>query len=60
MLAVPERWVGEHTRSGLIPHVRLGRYRRYRRGTVLDWIADQQQGGAAWRKHRPVRPGGTK
>ncbi len=42
MLAVPERWIREHTHSGLIPHVQLGR------------------GGAAWRRHRPVRPAGTK
>lgn len=60
MLAVPERWVREHTRSGLIPHVSLGRYRRYRREAVLAWLADQERGGAAWRKHRPVPNGGTK
>jgi excisionase family DNA binding protein len=54
MLAVPERWVREHTRGGLIPHVRLGRYVRYRREAVLRWIDDQEAGGAAWRKHRPA------
>lgn len=53
LLAVPERWVREHTRGGLIPHVRLGRYRRYRRDAVLAWIVEQEAGGAAWRKHRP-------
>jgi excisionase family DNA binding protein len=64
MLAVPERWVREHTRSGLIPHVRLGRYVRYRRVAVLAWLAEQERGGAAWRRHRPrsdsVPSGGTK
>lgn len=60
MLSVPERWVREHTRGGLIPCVALGRYRRYRREAVLEWITAQEQGGAAWRRHRPVRAGGTK
>lgn len=56
LLAVPVRWVREHTRSGRIPHVRLGRYVRYRREAVVAWIADQEHGGAAWRKHRPRAP----
>ena len=53
MLAVPERWVREHTRSGALPHVQLGRYRRYRAERVLEWLDEQEAGGAAWRKHRP-------
>jgi excisionase family DNA binding protein len=53
MLAVPERWVREHTRGGLVPHVRLGRYVRYRREAVLEWVSEQEDGGAKWRKHRP-------
>ena len=56
MLSVPETWVREHTRSGLIPHLVLGRYRRYRREAVLAWIEEQECGGAAWRRHRPSRP----
>jgi excisionase family DNA binding protein len=60
MLTVPERWVREHTRSGVLPHVCLGRYRRYRRAAILDWVAEQEQGGATWRRHRPVPQGGTK
>ena len=60
LLSVPERWVREHTRSGLIPHVRLGRYIRYREEAIRGWIAEQERGGAAWRRHRPVPDGGTK
>jgi excisionase family DNA binding protein len=60
MLAVPERWIREHTRSGLIPHVQLGRYARYRRDAVLIWLEECESGGAPWRRHRPVRPAGTK
>ncbi|MGH3031462.1 MAG: helix-turn-helix domain-containing protein [Gaiellaceae bacterium] len=53
MLSVPERWVREHTRGGLIPHVRLGRYVRYRREAILGWIDEQERVGARWRNHHP-------
>jgi excisionase family DNA binding protein len=53
LLSVPERWVRAHTRSGLIPHLRLGKYVRYRREAVFAWLEEQETGGAAWRKHRP-------
>jgi excisionase family DNA binding protein len=53
LLSVPVSWVREHTRSGQIPHVQLGRYRRYRREAVLAWVEEQEAGGAAWRKHKP-------
>jgi excisionase family DNA binding protein len=53
MLSVPVSWVREHTRSGKIPHLELGRYRRYRRAAVLDWLSTQEAGGAAWARHRP-------
>lgn len=52
-LAVPESWVREHTRTGRLPHLPLGRYRRYRWESVLRWLAEQEAGGAAWRKHHP-------
>lgn len=53
LLNVPSRWVRDHTRSGLIPHIKLGRYVRYRREAVVAWIGEQEEGGASWRKHRP-------
>jgi excisionase family DNA binding protein len=53
LLGVPERWVRDHTRSGLIPHVKLGRYTRYRRAAVLNWLDEQETSGASWRRHRP-------
>ena len=37
-LNVPESWVRESTRSGAIPHVQLGRYRRYREADVTAWL----------------------
>jgi excisionase family DNA binding protein len=36
LLGVPVSWVYEQSRRGRIP---LGRYRRYRRGAIEDWIA---------------------
>lgn len=53
LLSVPIGWVRENTRNGHLPHVKLGRYRRYRRESVLVWLEEQERGGAAWRKHRP-------
>ena len=53
LLAVPLGWVRLHTRNGHLPAVQLGRYWRYRREAVLAYIAEQETGGAAWRKDRP-------
>jgi excisionase family DNA binding protein len=51
LLSVPVSWVREHTRSGRIPHVQLGRYVRYRYETIVSWVAEQEEG--AFRRHRP-------
>jgi excisionase family DNA binding protein len=37
-LAVPVSWVRSSTRSGVIPHVRLGRYVRYDWPAVEAWV----------------------
>lgn len=31
-------WVYAESRAGRMPHVRLGRYFRYRRTAILDWL----------------------
>lgn len=49
LLGVPEGWVRERTRAGQLPHVTLGRYRRYDRADVLAWVEAQKAGGAALR-----------
>ena len=61
LLAVPERWVRAHTRSGKLPVVELGRYRRYDRDDVLEWVETQKTGGRSttFRKHIPVPGRGT-
>jgi excisionase family DNA binding protein len=54
VLAVPLSWVREHTRSGAIPHVRLGRYVRYSLPAVLAWAEGLAQGGGpTFRRYHP-------
>jgi excisionase family DNA binding protein len=53
LLSVPTSWVREHTRNGHLPHVELGRYRRYRLEKVLAYVEEQEADGTPWRKHRP-------
>jgi excisionase family DNA binding protein len=55
LLSVPVGWVREHTRTGAIPHVPLGRYIRYDRGEVLAWVESLKTGGVpALRRHQPI------
>ncbi len=57
LLAVPIGWVREHTRSGAIPSIELGRYRRYRRSDIDAWLESLQSGGGpAFRKYQPSTP----
>jgi excisionase family DNA binding protein len=44
-LGVPVSWVRESTRSGAIPCVELGRYRRYVREDVATWLEQCKQPG---------------
>jgi excisionase family DNA binding protein len=44
-LAVKVSWVREATRDGRLPHLRLGRYRRYRLSDIESWLEEQQAGG---------------
>jgi excisionase family DNA binding protein len=54
MLAVPTSWVRQETRAGRMPCLELGRYRRYDREAVLEWLEGQRAG--QWRKHQPKAP----
>jgi excisionase family DNA binding protein len=57
LLNVPIGWVREHTRSGAIPCVLLGRYRRYVLEDVLAWVESLKSGGGPQlRKHAPKVP----
>ena len=44
LLQVKVSWVREATREGRLPHIALGRYRRYRRAEILAFIEDQRRG----------------
>jgi len=44
-LGVPVSWVYESTRSGAIPHVRLGRYVRFDLDDVDSWLAECKRPG---------------
>ena len=52
-LGVPVSWVRESTRSGAMPCVQLGRYRRYDRADVQAWLENCKQPG------RPIASRGT-
>ncbi len=47
LLQVTKAWVYAQTRAQRIPHVPLGRYVRYRRSAVLQWVAalERRPGG---------------
>jgi excisionase family DNA binding protein len=52
ILAVKLSWVREATRDGRLPHVALGRDRRYRRTEILGFIDGQRRGpGAGYGLH---------
>jgi excisionase family DNA binding protein len=54
LLSVPESWVRQETRAGRLPHLKLGRYKRYERAAVLEWLQSQRAG--QWRRHTPKAP----
>jgi len=46
LLGVPTSWVYQQSRAGRIPTVRLGRYRRYRREAIEEWVARIEAGSS--------------
>ncbi|HSZ14399.1 MAG TPA: helix-turn-helix domain-containing protein [Solirubrobacteraceae bacterium] len=55
MLHVTKAWVYAETRAKRIPHVPLGRYVRYRRTAVTQWITELERGAGS---STDVRRGG--
>jgi Helix-turn-helix domain len=43
-------------RAGRIPHVRLGRYRRFRESAVEEWLRELETGGATDRAAHRASP----
>ncbi len=52
LLSVPESWVEHHTRQGNIPHLTLGRYKRYELEAVEEWLDSLRAGGRLPRLRR--------
>lgn len=44
MLGMKKDWVYAEAREGRIPHVKLGRYTRFRRESIEDWIRSRERG----------------
>jgi predicted DNA-binding transcriptional regulator AlpA len=44
LLGVPPSWVLAEARGNRVPRVRLGRYVRFRRETLLHWVNEREQG----------------
>src|SRR5262249_45353031 len=44
LLGVPKSWVYAETRAGRLPHIVIGRYRRYRLEAVTAWIEEHEAG----------------
>ena len=45
-LRVNTEWVWAQARAGRIPHVRLGRYRRFRESAIEAWLTELEASGA--------------
>jgi excisionase family DNA binding protein len=46
-LSVTPGWVYAATRANRLPHVRLGRYVRFRADAIERWLADLERAGVA-------------
>ena len=44
LLGVTTKWVYTQSRRHRIPTITLGRYRRYRRRAILEWLAKLEDG----------------
>jgi hypothetical protein len=48
-------WVWAQARAGLIPHIRLGRYRSFRESAVEAWLRELEAKSTALRRPRRLR-----
>lgn len=44
LLRMTSGWVYAETRANRIPHLRLGRYVRYRRSAIVQWMGEIEMG----------------
>lgn len=45
LLGVPVSWIRSAARADEIPHIRIGRYLRFRRDRLVEWYAEKERGG---------------
>ena len=45
MLGMTTDWVYREVRAGRLPHIRLGRYVRFRRESIDAWLDAREHGG---------------
>ena len=55
-LGMKTEWVWSQARAGRIPHVRLGRYRRFRESAVEAWLQELEIGGSGRPASTQSRP----
>jgi excisionase family DNA binding protein len=53
MLGVPVSWVYAESRAGRLPHICLGRYRRYEGAAIEAWMEGLRHGPTPYRKQAP-------
>jgi excisionase family DNA binding protein len=56
LLGMKTEWVWAQARAGQIPHVRLGRYRRFRESAVVEWLRELEAGGPGRQSDPRSRP----
>jgi excisionase family DNA binding protein len=55
-LGVKTQWVWAQARAGRIPHVRLGRYQRFRESAVEAWVCGLEAESTSAMPVAPSRP----
>jgi excisionase family DNA binding protein len=49
LVGMTPKWIYDETRKGRIPHIKLGRYYRYRESSISRWLAALEAGGEGGR-----------
>ena len=44
LLSVPKSWVYAEARAGRLPHIRIGRYRRFSPQSIEEWTKNLERG----------------
>jgi excisionase family DNA binding protein len=45
LVGMTPKWIYDESRKGRIPHIKLGRYYRYRESSISRWLASKEAGG---------------